>query len=121
MPHIDVLESTVTIASASSTSPSNEASFFTSVVTKKKIRRTNAQIQAGTAAETTEKMIRCNTTVTQSNVTSKSKSVKSKSAPVITSTTESTIVIGDKTFPLQTALSVWSTAEQIDLIKSYKS
>ena len=121
MPHIDVLESTVTSTSASSTAPSGEASFFTPVVTKKKIRRTNAQIQADTAAETAEKMIRCNTTVTQSNVTSKSKSVKSKSAPVISSTTESTIVIGDTTFPLQTARSVWSTAEQIDLIKSYKS
>ena len=62
MPHIDVLESTVTSTSASSTAPSGEASFFTPVVTKKKIRRTNAQIQADTAAETAEKMIRGTTT-----------------------------------------------------------
>ena len=119
--HIDDLESSVTGTSVTSTAISDETSFFTPIITKKKVRRTNAQIQSDTAAETAEKLTRTNATESQPNVTTKVKSVKSKSAPVITSAVESTIVIGDLTFPLQTARSVWSTTEQIDLIKSYKS
>ena len=119
--HIDNLESSVTGTSVTSTALSDETSFFTPIIAKKKVRKTNAQIQSDTAAETAEKLTRSNVTESQPKVTSKVKSVKSKSAPVITSAVESTIVIGDSTFPLQTARSVWSTTEQMDSIKSYKS
>ena len=119
--HIDDLESSVTGTIVTSTALSDETSFFTPIIAKKKVRRTNAQIQSDTAAKTAEKLTRSNVTESQPKITSKVKSVKSKSAPVITSAVESTIVIGDLTFPLQTARSVWSTTEQMDLIKSYKS
>lgn len=50
--------------------------------------------------------------------TTKSKAVVSTASS--TTTVESTIKIGEDTFALQAARTIWSTREQMDLIWSYK-
>ena len=114
-------ESSISSKSIHSAGLSLEASFTTPVpaTAKKKIRRTNAQIQADTAAKAALKLI-------DNDVISNKKSIpnaKSKATlkTVPQTVTETTIAIGDVTFPLQTARTVWTTKEQLDLIWCYRS
>lgn len=115
------IESSISSKSIHSAGLSLEASFATPVpaTAKKKIRRTNAQFQADTAANAALKLI-------DNDVISNKKSIpfeKSKATlkTVPQTVTETTIAIGDVTFPLQTARTVWTTKEQLDLIWCYRS
>jgi hypothetical protein len=103
--------------SSSSVVVSHEESFRTPAPEKKKIRRTNAQIQADKAAKEALKLVN-GTTGKKSGA--KPKSVSSSAQSSI-SAAESTINIDDEVYTLQAARTIWSTDEQMDLLWSYKT
>lgn len=117
------LASSVSSRSIHAVEISFESSFSTPVpgTVKKKIRRTNVQIQADAAAKAAMKLIDSGIiSDKKSNPNTKSKATM-KPVPQSTKVTETTIIIGDVTFPLQTARTVWTTKEQMDLIWCYRS
>lgn len=108
----DFASSVTSSSSNSAVKTSDESSFTTPAAIKKKTRRTNAQIKAD--------LVKKGAVNSQ---TSNTEQKKSKSKPkTVASTTypNETIDIGEKSYPLQPARTLWSTAEQLDLIWSYK-
>lgn len=117
------LESSLSSRSIHSTEILFETSFTTPVprTVKKKIRRTNVQIQADTAAKAAMKLI--DDDLISDKKSNRNEKSKASLKPVLKTSkvNEITIEIGDSSFPLQTARSVWTTKEQIDLIWCYRS
>lgn len=78
--------------------------------TKKKIRRTNAQIKADKLSRSAEQLSKSESKI-EAKSTSKS---DAKSEPQIL------IEVNGVSFPVQTARSAWSTVEQISLVTAFK-
>ena len=104
--------------SQSSSSSNVEISFLTPTPLKKKIRRTNAQIQSDNAAKAAESSSR--TTISENKLVPVTKAKITKSAEDATTSAGAFITIGEHTYPLLAPRSMWSTTEQMDLITSYK-
>lgn len=104
------------ISMKSSSTTAIEKSFKIPAPLKKKVRRTKAQIEIDLALKDALKLYDKSNQKTDA---AKSKTVSS--AALSTTTSDSTITVGEETFSLQAARTQWSTKEQMDLILSYKT
>ena len=102
-----------------SSSSNVQISFLTPTPLKKKVRRTNAQIHSDKAAKAAESLRK--TAISDNKSVPVTKTKTSKCAEDTTTSSVAVISIGENTYPLLAARSMWSTTEQLDLITSYKN